>query len=50
MKSLKVLQTRLFISLCRTHCSETLQWRCYNTAVIVFLTVNAMLLVIWYVL
>jgi len=30
MKSLKALQTRLFISLYKSHCAETLQWHCYN--------------------
>jgi len=30
MKSLKALQTRLFIPLYRTHSTETLQWHCCN--------------------
>jgi len=30
MKSLKALQTRQFISVYRSYCTETLQWQCYN--------------------
>jgi len=40
MKSLKM---RLFTSLYTSHCTETLQWHCYNNVVIVFLAVITML-------
>jgi len=39
---MKALQTHLFISL-QCVCTETLQWNCYSSAVIVFLPVIAMI-------
>jgi len=41
MKLLKALQTRLFISLYRSHCTEMLQSHCYETVVIVYLAMIA---------